>query len=535
MVSLNRMSVGLSRWSRRWVPNTFVLAIFLTLLALLICRWRTPLGWLELGRVWVGEGRQPLMRKDVRRPRPWVVEQMEFKGPKTWRLTIWSKTSPSTVAGVLAADPKIQVLRLEPRAVWLRGVDRPALESRLMRLTVPSKIRGIWHFLSFAMQMCLILLTGYALAVSKPVMRMVRFLAGIPTHGAAAAAWVSFVSMLAGWINWGFGLVVGAYFAREVARRGEERGIPMHYPLLGAAGYSAMLVWHGGLSGSAPLKVAEVGHLTRELGLQMGPIPLQQTIFSPLNIAVTLGLLIAVPLLCRSMSPQSKEDILPLRHFVRSPSDGVQLLDQTHSGLDRWWGFNLLLGGPMLGFFFWQLLQGRSPSLNSMILLFFSVGLLLHRGVQAYMEAAAEGGRSCVGIILQFPLYAGIFAMVYESGLVDQIAQWLASASSPSGFLLGSFASAGLLNLFVPSGGGQWGIQGTVVLSAAKSLNVPPGTAVMTVAYGDQWTNMLQPFWALALLEITGLRARDLLGYTIILMLASGLLFGLGLLLFQGV
>jgi short-chain fatty acids transporter len=170
-----------------------------------------------------------------------------------------------------------------------------------------------------------------------------------------------------------------------------------------------------------------------------------------------------------------------------------------------------------------------------MILLFFSVGLLFHRGVQEYADAAAEGGRSCVGIMLQFPLYAGIFALVYESGLVDQIAQRWVSISSPSSFLLGSFLSAGVLNLFVPSGGGQWGIQGAVVLTAAKELGVPPGAAVMTVVYGDQWTNMLQPFWALALLEITGLRARDLLGYTLILMLASGLLFGLGLLLFQGV
>ncbi len=535
MFSLRGMSVHLAQWSRRWIPSTFVLAIFLSLVTLGVCRWWTPMGWGELGRVWAGEGRHPLLRGGGGRPRPWVVERMEFKGPQTWRLQLWSKTDPAVVAGVLSREPSFQVLRLEARAVWLRGVERQALEQRLLSLSVPAKIRGIWHFLSFAMQMCLILLTGYALAVSKPVMRLVRRLAGIPMTGATAAAWVALLSMLAGWINWGFGLVVGAHMAREVARRGEERGIPMHYPLLGAAGYTAMLVWHGGLSGSAPLKVAEVGHLSYELGLPMAPISLWETILSPLNLAVTLGLLIAIPLLCKAMSPLQKEENLPLSHFVRAPSEGVQLLDQSARGVDHWWGINVVLGVPMLGIFVWEIVQGRSPSINAMILLFFSVGLLFHRGVQDYADAAAEGGRSCVGIMLQFPLYAGIFALVYESGLVDQIAQRWVSISSPSSFLLGSFLSAGVLNLFVPSGGGQWGIQGAVVLTAAKELGVPPGAAVMTVVYGDQWTNMLQPFWALALLEITGLRARDLLGYTLILMLASGLLFGLGLLLFQGV
>jgi short-chain fatty acids transporter len=532
MSLLNRLSYRLAQWARQVVPNTLVLAIFLSCITCCLCLIWTPLGVLELGQIWVGEGTHRLMRMEGGQIKPWVVQKIEAKEKGRWRLVIHRRSSPLEVAAVFQGQEPYRVLYVERNALWIQGGDRASLERKLAVLQVRARIKGIWHFLAFAMQMCLILLTGYALAVSKPLMRVVRFLASLPRDGGVAAAWVACLSRVGGWLNWGFGLVLGAYFAREVARCGEERGIAMHYPLLGAAGYTAMLIWHGGLSGSAPLKVAEAQHLSRELGLSLAPIPLQQTIFSPMNLAVTLGLLIAIPLLCRAMMPLDTRESLPFSHFVDAPSHGVPLLDQRSNALDQARWINWLLAFPMLGMFFWQWSSGVPLSINAMILLFFSLGLLLHRGPRAYLLAAAEGGRGCIGIMIQFPLYAGIFALVYEAGLLERMSLWIASVSSPSGFLISSFLSAGLLNLFVPSGGGQWGMQGAVVLQAAEALKIPLGTAVMTVAYGDQWTNMLQPFWALALLEITGLRARDIVGYTILLMFASGLLFAMALLLF---
>jgi len=165
--------------------------------------------------------------------------------------------------------------------------------------------------------------------------------------------------------------------------------------------------------------------------------------------------------------------------------------------------------------------------------LFLAFGLLLHKNARSYVNAIVDGSRGCAGIILQFPLYAGIFSLTYESGMVDMIASWAAQLSSKTAFVSLNFFSAGLLNIFIPSGGGQWGVQGAVVLTAAQKLEISNGLSVMVVAYGDQWTNMLQPFWALALLEITQLKARDIIGYTVLVMCVSGVVFLGGLLLFS--
>ncbi len=169
---------------------------------------------------------------------------------------------------------------------------------------------------------------------------------------------------------------------------------------------------------------------------------------------------------------------------------------------------------------------------NPLNLFFLSVGLILHGSSKAYAAAVSDGVRGCSGIILQFPLYAGIMAMLQVSGLATRIAEGFASISTQATYPLFTFLSAALVNLWVPSGGGQWIIQGPIVLESAVDLGVAPGQAVMAFAYGDQWTNMIQPFWALALLGITGLEARQIIGYTAAVMVLTAPLFLVPLLLF---
>ncbi len=531
---LSRLGIKLSAWFQRIVPHTMVLAILLTALTAVLCLALTPMQPSELLMVWGGKGSHPLMRAGEKGVQPWVVQKVETKKPNVHLLSLWSKTPPLLVAKALRKHPKVTSVSLPKgkHAVLVYGPSRKQLVEDLSITHVPARIQGIWHFLSFAMQMCLILLAGFGVAVSGPVQRMIRAAAAWPQDAGSAAALVAFVAMVSGWLNWGLGLIVGAYFAREVARQGELRGVSMHYPLLGAAGYTAMLIWHCGLSGSAPLKVAEAGHLTRELGLSMAPIPLSATIFSPMNLAISLSLLFAIPLLLRAMTPSSPREMLSFSAFG-SLQDETPVREVEGTWLERWWGVNLgisLVMFAVLVFHFSK--HGLNLSINFVILLFLAVGLLLYPGIRSYVSNVSDGARSCVSIILQFPLYAGIFAMLYESGMVEMIASWVQQIKSPSLYLIANFFTAGLVNVFIPSGGGQWGVQGTIVLSTAQHLPISPGTAVMTVAYGDQWTNMLQPFWALALLEITGLEARDILGYTLLLMLASGLFFVLALGLF---
>lgn len=174
---------------------------------------------------------------------------------------------------------------------------------------------------------------------------------------------------------------------------------------------------------------------------------------------------------------------------------------------------------------------GGTPSLDIVNWTFLALVLLLVRSpfeVAALVKSAAAN----VGdILLQFPLYAGILGIMTATGLVQVFSDAFVSVSTPQTFGVLAFLSAGFVNFFVPSGGGQFAVQAPILLDAATQLGVDPATAIMAVAYGDQWTNMIQPFWALPLLAIAGLKVRDILGYTTVTLLASGIVFAATLLI----
>jgi short-chain fatty acids transporter len=162
----------------------------------------------------------------------------------------------------------------------------------------------------------------------------------------------------------------------------------------------------------------------------------------------------------------------------------------------------------------------------------FAAGLILHGSPRAYMRAVEDGARDCGAIIIQFPIYAGIMALMKASGMVESLTAAFMKLGYATTLPMMSFFSATLVGLFVPSGGAQWGLQGPIALQASASANLDPGAMLMSVAYGDELANMLQPFWALPLLAITGAKARDIVGYTAIAMLLAGAWMAIGLLVF---
>lgn len=400
-----------------------------------------------------------------------------------------------------------------------------------LQQTLDAWAGGLWGLLAFAMQMSLILVTGYALASSKPVRRVVGALAGVPRSGGQAAAMVSLVAMSCGLVNWGFGLIVGAILARDVARSLASRGIAAPGALLAASGYTSMLTWHGGLSGSAPLKAAAerdmIETLGPELAARVGAIPVSQTLLSPLNLVATGGLLVLIPLLMGALCPKGgpatgapAPSPEPAREETPGPARTIpERLER--SPVVAW-----LLAAPMLVWLAQRFgLEGFDAlTLNSAILLFLALGLALHASPGGYARAVEEASASCAGIIVQFPLYGGIMGMVSASGLAARISAWFAGlgGGSEGALSVSTFLSAGLVNLFVPSGGGQWAIQGPIAMGAALDAGADPARLVMAVAYGDQWTNMLQPFWALPLLALTGQRAQEVVGYTAVALAAGG-------------
>nr|WP_111301926.1 short-chain fatty acid transporter [Paracoccus saliphilus] len=378
---------------------------------------------------------------------------------------------------------------------------------------------GFWELLSFSMQMLLVLVTGYILASSPPVRRILARLARLARSRGGAILLVSVVSLAASWINWGFGLVVGAIFAKELARQ-----IRVDYRLLVAAAYSGFVIWHGGLSGSIPLVIATPGHFTEG---QIGVIPTSETIFAGWNLLIVLAVFIVVPLANRLMLPLEHEQVLvdPEQLRDRAPAPR-QAAPTPAEWLETSPLLMYLVGLPGLAWLLLHFLNGGGLNLNVVNFLFLFAGILCHGTPRSLLAALDEGVRGGAGIVIQFPFYAGIMAIMVESGLAASLSEWFVSISTAQTLPFWSFIAAGIVNIFVPSGGGQWAVQAPVMLPAAEALGADVAKVAMGVAWGDAWTNLLQPFWALPMLGIAGLKARDIMGFCVIHLVIVGLVVG---------
>lgn len=404
---------------------------------------------------------------------------------------------------------------------------------------------GVWNapLLVFAVQMMLILVLGHSLALAPPVEKFIERVIDVAHTPAKAAYLVCLTTLLVAFFNWGLGLIFGAIIARKTGERFAARKQPLNYPLIGAAGYSGLMVWHGGLSGSAPLKAVEDGHL-RSLMSGIWPqdrlaempdlVPFTETVFSTMNISTSVVLLVLLPALMAFLATGSTRKELPAPHHpgtekTTRPSRGLGKLDQSLI-------INLVLVAIILYTAVTMALQSSgglsfmTPNFINLVLL--GLGLLFHGNFKRFTKAVDEAIGGAAGILIQFPLYFGIMGIMRSTGLIETLSEYFMAISNEVTFPLFTFASAGIVNVFVPSGGGQWAIQGPIIVQAASALGVPISKSIMALSYGDQLTNMLQPFWALPLLGITGLKAREILPYTLLLMLAGAVIFATALLVF---
>jgi short-chain fatty acids transporter len=165
-------------------------------------------------------------------------------------------------------------------------------------------------------------------------------------------------------------------------------------------------------------------------------------------------------------------------------------------------------------------------------LLLLGLAIFCHDNFNTFLTSVNQAIVSASGILIQFPLYFGIMGIMNSSGLVDMCAHFFVNISNHTTYPIFTMLSGGLVNIFVPSGGGQWAVQGAIVLQSSIELGVSIPKSIMALAYGDQLTNMLQPFWALPLLGITQLKAQEILPYTLIIMLIGIVIFSISLLIF---
>lgn len=404
-----------------------------------------------------------------------------------------------------------------------------------------SEVVSLWtsgfgnaEILKFGFQIILIVVTGEAIAESPPAQKLLARLSALPRTPAQALMVVSTFAVVSGWLHWGFGLISSALLARAVGRSFRARGIPLHYPLLGTGAYTAMLLWHAGLTASAPLLMnTQKNFVSDVLGEKGAKVPLSETIFASYNLFACALLVIVVPLLVTAMHPK-KADIVeapapeddPTAETVRESV--VYATPAEHLDKRRW----LTFAAGALGLsFLYRYLREHGFDLNHNVVntTFLMLGMLLHDSPVAYAKAVKKSASGVAGVILQFPFYGGILEIMTKCGISERISHAFVALATAHTLPLFTFAASVVTKSFVPSGAGEWAVEGPPMLRAAKELGVPYGKITMAVAYGNMLGNMYQPFWSLPLLGVMGLRAKDIMGYCLILFFVALPILGLAL------
>ena len=397
--------------------------------------------------------------------------------------------------------------------------------------------KGFWGLLSFSMQMALVVVFGSACASAKPVKKLLSTIAGLCKNNMQAIVVTTMVSTLCCWLNWGFGLIVGALLAKEIAKR-----VPtVDYPLLIASAYSGFVIWHAGLSGSIPLQVAS-GH-SFDGGVTVWQADMTSTLFHPMNLIMVGVIFLVMPFVNYAMHPDKDHTVTvnpalladeeEKTYEVKTPADKME-----HSKI--LWIITMAFGFVYIINYFVGVIQrgenvANALNLNIVNMIFLFLGILLHGDLRRYVDAIADAASGAAGILLQFPFYAGIMGLMVatdESGasLAGVLSNFFVSISNEVTFPMLSFLAAGFVNFFVPSGGGQWAVQGPIMMPAGAELGIENGRTAMAIAWGDQWTNMIQPFWALPALAVAKLEAKDIMGYLVIVTIFVGVVACLGFL-----
>ena len=390
---------------------------------------------------------------------------------------------------------------------------------------------GFWDLLAFSMQMALIVVTGYVLANTPVVKLGLEKTSQLAKTPAQAVVLVTIVAAIASLINYGFGLVVGALLAIQVVKR-----VPtVDYRLLVASAYGGFLLWHGGLSGSIPLLIATPDHFLEDT---IGIIPVTETLFSSFNLFIVFVLLVTLPILNRILmkSREGMEIVNPVDFETNSFEDkyeeSVEITTPSEK-LENSQIISILIGILGLAFIVYHFsVNGFDLNINLVNLIMLFLGILLHRTPRRFLHSVNNAVKNVGGIIVQFPFYAGIMGMMVASGLSEQMSLWFVNISTEFTYPLFTFISSGLVNFFIPSGGGQWAVQGPIMIPASIELGVDTARTAMAVAWGDAWTNLIQPFWALPLLAIAGLKVRDIMGFCVIILIYSFFPIAIGLLFF---
>jgi len=402
---------------------------------------------------------------------------------------------------------------------------------------------GTFNILGFALQMILILATGYAIAEAPLVQRGLRAMAAGVHTPARAALLVFPIVAVAAWLNWGLGLIVGALLSREIARR-----VKVDFAWLVAGSYSAWSVCNSGLSSSIALSQASHGNALNLVEKATGQvIPLSQTVFAPFVFIPTVLVVVVMTAIFIRMHPKPEHIVAFSETAPEAGSDAKAgananaasdadphargaLPSSFAARAERSMLGTLILLALGIGYLAmtWSA-KGFELDINTTILIFLLVGLALQRTPIAYADAIRRAARQTGSMLLQYPVYGGIMGIMTGTGLASTIAKTFVAIATPVTLPVLSYLSSLIITLLIPSAGGHWAVQGPFVLPAALSLHASVPRTAMGVAMAENVSNMLQPFWAVPVVAIAGIRIQRVMGYTAVTFAVSLVIYGAAL------
>jgi short-chain fatty acids transporter len=398
---------------------------------------------------------------------------------------------------------------------------------------------GVWgsdNIFVFALQMILVLVTGYTLAQAPVIQRFLSKVASIPKNQTQAAITCFLVSGIACLLNWGLGLVVAAVLAREIAKKLRN----IHFGYIVAAGYMGFMVWTNGFSSSIALANTDPkSKLNIIYVVTHQTVSFANSIFQPYSWLPVLAILLVLPFALKFMAP-TEVHVPPMEALIETASTAEAAMKQPKSfaeKLEAAWILNVVIA---LAGFAYFVASGFNLNISSVVMLFTCLGLLLHwtpiRFIRAFYDAAKTSG----GLILQYPLYGGIMAlMAYtpEPKVIEPlqviISNGLVHGATEATLPFLNYIGSIIISLFVPSGGGHWGVQGPVAIETAKAMGLTApsylGRISMSVAVGEGVANMIQPFWVLPVLALAKLGVREMMGFTVIAFIIGFVIFGVAM------
>jgi len=391
---------------------------------------------------------------------------------------------------------------------------------------------GLTEIFTFAFQMILILVTGYALANAPLVKRWMERIYRSAVGPRSALAIVFFASCAASFLNWGFGLVIAAMLSKEIAKR-----VRVDFAWLVAAGYSAWVLWtFTGMSSSIALSIATHGSpLNFVEKATHNIVPLGHTVFAPWLFIPGFIAMLGLPLLYLAIRPVDRDVIAIDRNAFSEEERGFPI--ERRDGLAGWLESSplatlvfVVAGIAYLSLAWYK--KGISLDINSVIFIFLILGLLLHGSAVGYVGAISSAARVTGQMMLQYPFYGGIMGIMLATGLAGVISSEFVHLATRWTLPFWSYVASLIITIFIPSGGGHWAVQGPFTVPAAMALRASLPATAMGVAAGEMVSSLLQPFWVIPLVAIAGVGVRRVLGFTFASFIFLSAFFGIVYLFF---